>query len=115
MVSSRTEVPTEHAPDQRASQEGSGSDGHGNSSHSGGESLARIFFKDINFTLAERSRKQKDISNPSDFAVNSNIFIRLLLMELKRNKKERLGKEKRYRRENHWKFHNVSKYSFFSL
>ena len=59
MVSSRTEVPTEHAPDQRASQEGSGSDGHGNSSHSGGESLARIFFKDINFTLAERSRKRR--------------------------------------------------------
>lgn len=55
-----------------------------------------FFFKDINFTLAERSRKQKDISNPSDFAVNSNIFIRLLLMELKRNKKERLEKEKRY-------------------
>ena len=61
MVSSRTEVPTEHAPDQRASQEGSGSDGHGNSSHSGGESLARIFLKDINFTLAERSRKRRTL------------------------------------------------------
>ena len=47
MVSSRTEVPTEHAPDQRASQEESGSDGHGNSSHSGGESLARIFLKTL--------------------------------------------------------------------
>ena len=43
MVSLRTEVPTEHAPDQRASQEGSGSDGHGNSSHSGGESQTKNF------------------------------------------------------------------------
>ena len=43
VVSSRTEVPTEQAPDQRASQEGSGSDGHGNSSHNGGDSR-RICF-----------------------------------------------------------------------
>ena len=46
VMSSRTEVLTEHAPDQRASQEGSGSDGHGNSSHSGGESQI-IFFKTL--------------------------------------------------------------------
>ena len=45
VMSLRTEVPTEHAPDQRVSQEGSGSDGHGNSSQSGGESPARIFIR----------------------------------------------------------------------
>jgi len=74
-MSSRTEVPAEHAPDQRASQEGSGSDGHGNSSHSGGESR-RIFFKTLIGCLSSLVGSSLSRTSPSRSSLSRSSFSR---------------------------------------